>query len=96
MAKKRSKIEPSSKRAKVGKTRHVPTGKPKTPRERFAARLRELLGDRPASFLADAVGVKPDAVLKWLRGANTPDLDYWPKLAKAFGLDDWRDLLPPV
>ncbi len=80
----------------MGKVRHVPTGKPKSPREKFAARLRELLGDRPASFLADAVGVKPDAVLKWLRGANTPDLDYWPKLAKAFGLNDWRDLLPPV
>lgn len=80
----------------MGKVRHVPTGKPRTPRERFAARLRELVGNRPASFLADAIGVKPDTVLKWLRGDNTPDLDYWPDIAKALGLKDWRELLPPA
>lgn len=80
----------------MGKTRHVPTGKPKTPRERFAARLRELAGERPASAIAEAMGVTTDTVLKWLRGDRTPDLDLWPNLAKTLGVKDPRDLLPPL
>jgi hypothetical protein len=96
MKKRETKIEPSSKGPKVGKTRHVPTGKPKTPREKFAARLRELAGSRPASEIATAMDLTPDTVLKWLRGDRTPDLDLWPDLAKVLGLKDPRDLLPPL
>jgi transcriptional regulator with XRE-family HTH domain len=79
----------------VGKKRAVTTDKPKTLKERFAANLRLLAGERPASSIADSMGVTPDTVLKWLRGDRTPDLDTWPSLAKALNLKDWRDLLPP-
>lgn len=96
MATKRSKLDASNERPKVGKSRHVPTGKPKSPREKFAARLRELVGDKPASEIAKAMDLTPDTVLKWLRGDRTPDLDLWPDLAKVLGLKDPRDLLPPL
>lgn len=91
-----TKIRGSQKGPTVGKVRHVPTGKPKTPREKFAANLRELAGNRPASEIAEAMGVTPDTVLKWLRGDRTPDLDLWPELAKVLKLDDPRDLLPKI
>jgi hypothetical protein len=35
-------------------------------------------------------------VRKWCRGDMTPHLEHWPRLAKALGLSDWRDLLPPL
>lgn len=91
-----AKMEASKQGAKrVGKKRSVSTDKPKTLKERFAANLRQLAGDHTAVEIATHLGVTPDAVLKWLRGRNMPDLELWPDLAKYFGLKDYRDLLPP-
>lgn len=67
-----------------------------TPNERkFVVHLAALIGDN-AVKVANEVGVSHDAVLKWCRGDTLPKLDHWPKLAKAVGLKDWRDLLPPL
>jgi transcriptional regulator with XRE-family HTH domain len=79
----------------VGRKRVAPEGRPTTLREKLAARLRKLAGDRPAHEIAEKVGVSVNTVLKWLKAENSPDLEYWPKLAAALGLDDYRDLLPP-
>lgn len=87
---------PSRSRTGVGKKRTTSKKKPKTPREQFAARLRDLVGDRPASDFADAWDSTPDGVLKYLRGDRTPKLDQWPKIAASLGLKNWQDLLPPT
>jgi hypothetical protein len=79
----------------VGRKRVAPKGKPKTLREKLAARLRDLAGERPAHEIAASVGVSVNTVLKWLKAENSPDLEYWPKLAASLGLSDYRDLLPP-
>lgn len=60
----------------------------------IAARLNALLGDRPASYLAQQLGISTDAVSKWLRADRTPDVDKWSDIAKALGGNDFRDLLP--
>lgn len=78
----------------MGKKRAENKKKPKTPREQFAARLRVLAGDRPASELAPLWGVSTDAALKYLRGDRTPKLDEWPAIAAGLGLERWQDLLP--
>ena len=80
---------------RVGRKRKPFTGKPKTPSDKFAVRLGALVGD-DAQRVASDVGVSYDAVLKWCRGDNIPDLDRWPALAKSLGLKDWRELLPPL
>lgn len=80
----------------MGKKRTTGKKPPKTPRQQFAARLKELAGERPASYYAPLWGCKPDAVLKYMRGDRTPKLDMWPKIAASFGLENWQDLLPPV
>jgi len=79
----------------MGKKRSATKKQPKTPRQQFAARLKELAGERPASHFAPLWGCNPDAVLKYLRGDRTPKLDMWPKIAASFGLKNWQDLLPP-
>lgn len=70
------------------------TAKPETPRELFAARLRELAGDKTAAKLAEEWGYSSDAILKFLRGDKTPEMNRWPDIAAACGLDSWLDLLP--
>ncbi len=87
-----SKSPTRSKR--MGKKRAAITKKPRTPRELFAARLRELAGDRTAAELAKVWGVSADAAGLYLSGKRVPKLDDWPTIAKAFGLS-WTDLLPP-
>ena len=68
--------------------------KPKTLKQAFSARLRELAKDTPASDIAEHVGATPDAVLKWLRGDSFPDIDRWPTIALYFGFADYREMLP--
>jgi hypothetical protein len=78
----------------MAKKRTIPKGKPRTLRQRFAARLRDLAGDRTTIDLGEAIGVNHETVRLWLRGDRLPDLDQWPALAKALGVADYRDLLP--
>jgi transcriptional regulator with XRE-family HTH domain len=79
----------------VGRKRSLPKFKPNTVRRRFAFRLHELADSVTYEQIAASVGVSKITVAKWFAGKNTPDLEYWPALAKAFGLKDYRDLLPP-
>lgn len=77
----------------VGKKRKaVKAGK--KPHQQFAARLRLLAGERTTVELGGLIGVSPNTVGKWFKGERTPELDQWPAIAKAFGLDHWTDLLP--
>ena len=86
--------ETSTLAPRMGRKRIPPKGKPKTPREKLAARLRELAGETPATVLAESWGCSPQAVRKWLAGDTIPDLKYWPKIAATFGLKDYREILP--
>lgn len=80
---------------RVGKKRHVPrVTKGAALSMRIAARLNELLGDRPASYLAAKLGVSVDAVTKWLHAHRTPDVDKWDQIAVALGGKSFRDILP--
>ncbi len=80
--------------AVMGRKRTRPTFKRDTPRHKFVHHLHDLAGTRTFQEIADAVGVAKITVAKWFNGDNLPDLDYWPDLAKAMGLKNWRDLLP--
>lgn len=82
-------------RSTVGRKRKPANKKPKTAREKFAAHLRGLAGDRLSKDLAREWGVSPASVSKWLNGRQIPDLALWPKIAAKLGLDSYRDLLPP-
>lgn len=79
---------------RMGRKRIPPKGKPKTPREKLAARLRLLAGDRSSIELAKEWKVTSQAVRKWLSGQTVPDLKYWPKIAATFGIKDYRHILP--
>lgn len=81
---------------RMGKKRKIIRRRPRTPREQFAARLRELAGERTTVELGEAWGVTPGAAGHYLSGRRTPGFDLLPIIAKSFGLDDWNDLLPPV
>lgn len=79
----------------MGRPRTRPKFKRDTPRRKFVHHLHDVVGRRTFQEIADVVGVSRITVSKWFSGDNLPDLNYWPKLAKALGLKDWRDLLPP-
>lgn len=96
MGKAANKMGPSNKGSEVGRKRTRPSFKPDTLRHRFSHRLHDLAGDMTFDQIANAVGVSKITVSKWFSGDNLPDLEYWPKLAKALGLKDYRDLLPKV
>jgi transcriptional regulator with XRE-family HTH domain len=68
---------------------------PKSPRGRFARRLRELADGLTPAELAERLECTDDAARKYLTGKRVPDLNDWPKIAKALGLKYWQDLLPP-
>lgn len=96
MSRQASKIPALPKGRTVGRNRSLPKFKANTPRRKFAHRLHQLAGKRTLAQIAEDVGVEAVTVSKWFSGDNLPDLDYWPKLATALGLSDWRDLLPPL
>ena len=66
----------------------------RSPRGMFAKRLRELAGDMTPAELAAKIGCSDDTARKYLTGKRVPDLNSWPKIAKALGLRYWQDLLP--
>ena len=87
--------KPSLKGGDVGRKRQRPDIKQDTVRHKFAHRLHDLAGGRTYAQIAEVCGTSTETVSKWFAGENLPDLDYWPKLAKALGLKDYRELLPP-
>lgn len=69
-------------------------------RRRFAVRLEYLLskGCMTRTELAQVCGVRPSAVSKWMRGANTPSGDAVYRMARYFNCSsDWiLGLLPDL
>ena len=67
-------------------------GQPKEVKNTFpgkcGARLESLVEAAGLSTgeIAEKLGVTPDAVLKWFRGASYPTLSKWPTLVQVLGL----------
>ncbi len=86
-------------KATVGRKRE---GQPKsvrgTPAGKFGQRLEELMQEAGLTppELAERIGVTPDVVRKYIRGAVTPVIDRWPVIAKALGRKNARDLVPEL
>ena len=93
---KRKKMDGSQKGPKVGRKRQ-PISKDllKTPSGKFAVRLAGLMeaAGIDAKELGDKIGKSSDTVHVYLAGKAVPHLDDWPKIAKALGLDHYRELL---
>lgn len=88
--------KPSKPGGDVGRKRIRPSFKPNTVRRKFAHRLHDLADGLTYADIAKVCGTSTETVSKWFAGENLPDLEYWPKLAKALGLSDYRELLPPA
>ena len=63
---------------------------------RFGLRLERHLSESGLSVaeFAQRIGKTEEAVRTYLRGTSAPALQDWPLIAKALGLDSYRDLLP--
>ena len=91
-----TKIKPSQKGPKVGRKRQpIPKELLKTPSGKFAVRLQGLMeaAGLDAKELGDKIGKSGDSVRLYLTARVVPHIDDWPKLAKAVGLSDYRELL---
>ena len=87
----------ASKIGRVGRRRKpMPKEVRKTLAGRFGLRLEYHLLNSGLSVdeFADAIGKTEEAVRTYLRGTSVPPLQEWPKIAKALGLQSYRDLLP--
>ena len=49
-----------------------------------------------AAEFAREAGVTEDAIRKYYRGTDTPRIDRWPRIARALGLKNAKDLLPDI
>ena len=77
-------------------------GQPKsvrgTPAGQFGQHLEQLMiraGLTPPE-LAERIGVTPDTVRKYLRGAVVPVIDKWPKIARTLGLKNAKEIIPDL
>lgn len=70
----------------------------RTPRGKFATHLRELLEARgiTSAELAKKLDIKEPTVRYWLRGETFPDIETLAALGKILGLEDYRQVLPPL
>lgn len=64
-------------------------------RGEFTAHLRKLAAGRTPEEMSVVLGCTVDAARKYLRGDRIPPIESWPEYAKALGLSDWRELIPP-
>jgi hypothetical protein len=81
-------------RKRAGQPRSVRT----TVAGKFGQRLEQLAaaaGLTTAEFSRKA-GVTEDAINKYFRGTDVPRLDRWPRIARALGLKNAKDLLPDI
>jgi ribosome-binding protein aMBF1 (putative translation factor) len=91
-----SKMARSKQVPKVGRKRQpIPKALLKTPSGKFAVRLQGLM--EAAGLEADTLGEKIDkssgTVYAYLSARAVPHIDDWPRIAKALGLSDYRELL---
>lgn len=76
-----------------------PTGKDRrTAKGRFALHLDALLIERGMDSvkLAKASEIAEPTIRKWLRGESIPPVTSLPAIAKALGMADYRQVLPPT
>jgi ribosome-binding protein aMBF1 (putative translation factor) len=96
MAATATKMARSKKVPKVGRKRQpIPKELLKTPSGKFAVRLSSLMeaAGLDAKELGAKIGKSSDTVHVYLAARAVPHLDDWPRIAKALGLSDYRDLL---
>lgn len=68
---------------------------PKKPEGQCALYLQRLLKDRDIDQLAKQVGKDRSTIFNYLSGKTTPSDSVRDKIAKALGLADYRELMPP-
>lgn len=66
-----------------------------SPQERIGARLKAARGDRPASELADALGVTVPTLYRWEAGSIAPTTERQADIAEAYGRP-WAELFDPT
>jgi len=93
---RQTKIKPCKKGLTVNRPRETTPSK-RTAEGLFALYLAHLIAESgvKSADLAKATGISRDTLFAWLRADSSPQVRYWPKLAKALGLSDWRLLVPP-
>jgi hypothetical protein len=100
VARPRNKPGASTKRATVApRERKRPTGPDRrTAQGRFALHLDALLIERgmDTTALAKASSIAEPTIRKWLRGESIPPVTSLPAIAKALGMADYRQVLPPT
>ena len=64
-----------------------------TAAEAWQKALADVLAGRPPSTIAPIVGVEPETVRRWLRGARVPGATVWRSLVTQAGMEDrWAEL----
>ena len=64
-----------------------------TAAEAWNQALADVLAGRPPSTIAPIVGVEPETVRRWLRGARVPGATVWRALVTQAGMEDrWAEL----
>ena len=64
-----------------------------SPTEAWQQALADVLAGRPPSTIAPIVGVSPETVRRWLRGARVPGATVWRSLVTQAGMEDrWAEL----
>ena len=64
-----------------------------TAAEAWEKALADVLAGRPPSTIAPIVGVEPETVRRWLRGARVPGATVWRSLVTQAGMEDrWAEL----
>lgn len=103
VAEKRRKLSggiPATKLARpMGrKKKPIPKSVARTPAGMQAAHIERLLAaaKKTPQDLAHELGLDDEAVRKWITAKSSPPINRWPSIAKALGLKDWRDLIPPA
>ena len=89
----------TSESQKMGRKRD---GQPKsvrgTPAGKFGQHLEQLMvsAGLTTTEFAERIGVTPDTVRKYLRGAAVPVIDKWPKIGRTLGLKNAKDIIPDL
>jgi hypothetical protein len=68
---------------------------PRKPEGQCALYLQRLLKDKDVDVLAEQIGKNRSTIFNYLGGSTTPSDSIRDKIAKAIGLQDYRDLMPP-
>lgn len=68
---------------------------PTKPEGQCALYLQRLLKDKDVDQLAEKIGKNRSTIFNYLGGSTTPSDSVRDQIARAIGLQDYRDLMPP-